>query len=105
MSKMFSNIVKLKFILTGIFIFSFISWSFFCPVDSERFWGLSQKGAVFGFITGVRLIGMVASGVFFLSTTSIEEISLGLVRFKVPYSVSFVLSTALRLVQIGRAHV
>ncbi len=41
---------------------------------------------------------MVASGIFFLSTTSIEEISLGLIKLGIPYSVSFVLSTALRLV-------
>lgn len=98
LSGMLSNIVKLRFIITGIFVFSLVSWAFFYPSHTHRFFGLTQEGAIFGFLRGIKLIGMVASGIFFLSTTSIEEISLGLVRLGIPYSVSFVLSTALRLV-------
>lgn len=98
MSGMFNNIVKLRFILTGIFVFSLVSWAFFYPSHGQRFFGITQEGAFFGFLRGVKLIGMVASGIFFLSATSIEEISLGLVKLGIPYSVSFVLSTALRLV-------
>ncbi|MDD5772317.1 MAG: energy-coupling factor transporter transmembrane component T [bacterium] len=90
MSGMFNNILKLRFILTGIFVFSLVSWTWF--------FGFTREGVIFGFLRGIKLIGMVASGIFFLSTTSIEEISLGLVRIGIPYSVSFVLSTALRLV-------
>ncbi len=97
-SKMFYNVVRLKFILTGIFIFSVVSWAFFYPAQSERFFGMTTDGVFLGFIRGIKLIGMIASGIFFLSTTSIEEISLGLVKLGIPYSVSFVLSTALRLV-------
>ncbi len=41
-SGMFSNILKLKFILTGIFIFSLVSWAFFYPSQGQRFFGLTQ---------------------------------------------------------------
>ncbi|MEW6086810.1 MAG: energy-coupling factor transporter transmembrane component T [bacterium] len=98
MSKMFYNIIKLKFILSGIFIFSMVSWAFFYPANTEKILGATKEGAIFGFLRGIKLVGMTASGIFFLSAASIEEISMGLVKLKVPYSASFVLSTALRLV-------
>ncbi len=76
MSKMFNNIIKLRFILTGIFVFSLVSWAFFYPSHAQRFFGFTQEGVIFGFLRGIKLIGMVASGIFFHSATTIEEISL-----------------------------
>lgn len=93
------NIFNLKFILGGIFIFSVISWGFFYKEGSTKILlGMTKEGIQYGLFNAFKLVGTVSSGIFFLSVAKIEEISIGLVKLGIPYSVSFVLSTALRLV-------
>ena len=62
-------------------------------------WGpFQQDGLLRGLIMGAKLSIMVIAGLIWLSTTKIEEISIGMEKMGVPYPVAFAFSTAIRLV-------
>lgn len=66
------------------------------PVVMRITW-LSIK---FGIGRGIKLAELLAASVLFLSTTKIEEFTLGLRRMRVPYRVGFAISLAFRLVPL-----
>lgn len=86
-SRVWSNIWRFKGLLITLFIFTFIIWLF-----------SSGGSSSLGISMAIRIDALVIAGIIFISTTRIEEMSLGLIRLGLPYSVSFALTTAFRLV-------
>ncbi|HUO04621.1 MAG TPA: energy-coupling factor transporter transmembrane component T [Candidatus Binataceae bacterium] len=61
---------------------------------------LSRYNLIFGFGRGIKLAELLAASILFLSTTKIEEFTLGLQRLGVSYRVGFAISLAFRLVPL-----
>ena len=61
---------------------------------------LSRYNLIFGFGRGIKLAELLAASILFLSTTKIEEFTVGLQRMGVSYRVGFAISLAFRLVPL-----
>ena len=96
--KTLSNLNRIKVILVMIALLSVILWSFMGHGATKLIGPLTQEGLLYGVATGIKLDVMIIAGMIFLSSTKIEEISLGLQKLKIPYRVAFAFSTAIRLV-------
>lgn len=96
--RILSNLKRIKFILLMIAVFSVAIWSLTGP-GTTRIWGpVTLEGVLYGIATGIKINIMIISGMIFLSSTKIEELSLALQKLKVPYRAAFAFSTAIRLV-------
>jgi len=99
MGKSLANLKRIRMILIMIFLLSLVLWSLSYKGGSTQLLGpITLEGILFGVATGIKFDAMIISGMVFLSSTKMEEISLGLVKMKVPYRGAFAFSTALRLV-------
>ena len=96
--KVLSNLKRIKAILLMIGFFSIVLWSFTKGGDTKLFGPITLEGIIYGAVIGLEFDIMITSGMIFLSSTKIEEISLGLVKLGVPYRGAFAFSTAIRLV-------
>jgi len=93
-----SNLKRIRFVLIMIAIFSLVIWSLMKGGETKLFGPITLEGVFFGIATGLKFNIMIISGMVFLSSTKIEEISLGLTKLKIPYRGAFAFSTAIRLV-------
>ena len=93
-----SNLKRIRTILITVFVMSIIMWSLFTRTGDRLFLFVTVDGVLKGLSSGIRIITMIMSGLIFLSTTRVEEISLGLVKLGLPYQVGFAFSSAIRLV-------
>lgn len=98
LGKSLSNLKRIKVILFMIALISIVMWSFMKGGPTKLLGPITKEGLIFGIVTGLKFNIMIISGMIFLSSTKIEEISLGLVKLKVPYRGAFAFSTAIRLV-------
>jgi energy-coupling factor transport system permease protein len=96
--KILANLRRIKIVLIMISLFSVVIWSFLGQGVTKIIGPLTREGLLYGVATGIKLDVMIISGMIFLSSTKIEEISLGLQKLKIPYRVAFAFSTAIRLV-------
>ena len=101
-AKAVENLAKMWILLVLLFVYSSILWPFFVEGQTPLFqWSsieLTVEGVTFGIAMGLRLNVMVISGVLLLSTTTLEDFSLGIQRFGVPPSMGFAFSLAFRWV-------
>lgn len=98
LGKVLSNLNRIKGILLMIALFSVVLWSFSKGGPTKILGPVTWEGIKHGLIIGIKFNIMIISGMIFLSSTKIEEISLGLVRLRLPYRGAFAFSTAIRLV-------
>ncbi|HWR60121.1 MAG TPA: energy-coupling factor transporter transmembrane component T [Clostridia bacterium] len=98
LGKVLSNLKRIRAILLMIAFFSIFLWSFTRGGVTRLLGPVTLEGIIYGFIIGIKFDVMIISGMIFLSSTKIEEISLGLVKLRVPYRGAFAFSTAIRLV-------
>lgn len=96
--KVLSNLKRIRVILFMIALMSIIIWSFTKSGETKILGPITLEGLLYGITIGIKFNIMIISGMIFLSSTKIEEISLGLVKLKVPYRGAFAFSTAIRLV-------
>lgn len=101
-SKTLANLNRIKAILILLMIFCTILWTLFLKGSSLlwRFGPISvyKESLLYALAMGLRLDTMLISGMIFLSCTKIEEFTAGLNKLGVPFSISFALSLAFRLV-------
>mgnify|MGYP003699979539 CR=1 FL=1 len=98
LGKVLSNLKRIRVILIMIAIMSVILWALTYP-GTTRLWGpVTKEGIIYGIAIGIKFDVMIIAGMIFLSSTKIEEISLGLVKLGIPYRPAFAFSTAVRLV-------
>jgi len=95
--RILSNLKRIRVVIFMITMFSLIIWSIARSAES-RWLIFSLEGLFYGIMVAIKTNTMILSGMVFLSTTKIEEISEGLVKLKVPYRGAFAFSTAIRLV-------
>ncbi|SDZ27675.1 energy-coupling factor transport system permease protein [Proteiniborus ethanoligenes] len=96
--RVLSNLKRIRVILFMIALMSIIIWSLTKGGETKLLGPITLEGLLHGIMIGLKFDIMIISGMIFLSSTKIEEISLGLVKLKVPYRGAFAFSTAIRLV-------
>lgn len=106
LGKVLSNLKRIRVILFMIAFISIVLWSFTKGGDTKLLGPITEEGLLYGIIVAIKFDVMIVSGMIFLSSTKIEEISLGLVKLKLPYRGAFAFSTAIRLVPmiVGTAY-
>lgn len=98
LAKAWENVRKALPLLTIIAMVTVIMFALTGPGTTTLFWIVTTEGLLYGITVALRLVGLITSGLVFLSITTNEEISIGLVKVGFPYRFSFSISTALRLV-------
>jgi len=98
MSRCLSNLRRLWLLLLLILAFSVPIWAFYARGKTPLLGRVTVESLQYGIANALRIEAMLVSGLVFLSTTRNEELALGLIRLRLPYVMSFALSTALRLV-------
>lgn len=98
LGKTLSNLKRIRVILFMIAFVSIILWSLTYGGETKILGPVSKEGILYGIAIGIKFDLMIVAGMIFLSSTKMEEISLGLVKIGVPYRGAFAFSTALRLV-------
>ncbi|MCS7283365.1 MAG: energy-coupling factor transporter transmembrane protein EcfT [Anaerolineae bacterium] len=101
-AKALPNFWRMRYILALLVIFSTVLWPFFAKGPTVIWsWGrleVSRESLMYAVAMGLRLASFVGAGLIFLSVTTNEEFTHGLIRLGLPYPVAFAFSTALRLV-------
>ncbi len=95
--RILSNLKRIRIVLMMITLFSLLIWTIARASDDKVFI-FSLEGLFYGIMIALKTNAMIISGMVFLSTTKIEEIAEGLVKFRVPYRGAFAFATAIRLV-------
>ena len=96
--RVLSNLKRIRVILFMIALVSIIIWSLTKGGETKILGPITKEGLFYGIMIGIKFDAMIISGMIFLSSTKIEEISLGLVKLGLPYRGAFAFSTAIRLV-------
>ena len=96
--KTLGNLKRIRFILLMIFLFSVVLWSLTYGGSTKILGPISVEGIIYGIVIGVKFDIMIIAGMIFLSSTKVEEISLGLVKLGLPYRGAFAFATAIRMV-------
>ncbi|MGH7907950.1 MAG: energy-coupling factor transporter transmembrane component T family protein [Candidatus Binataceae bacterium] len=98
------NFYRLRWLFVLVIFFTTISWMVFyregAPLVNMRIIHLSRASLMFGFGRGIKLAELLATSVLFLSTTKVEEFTVGLSKLGVPYRVGFAITLAFRLVPL-----
>jgi energy-coupling factor transport system permease protein len=95
------NFYRLRWLFIMVIIFTTLAWMIFYrrgpALIDLKIIHLSRASILFGFGRGLKLAELLATSVLFLSTTKIEEFTLGLSTLGVPYRAGFAISLAFRL--------
>ena len=102
LSRSLSNLKAIRVLLILLLIFCTVLWPLFLK-GSDLLWKLGplsiyRESLLYAIAMGLRLDTMLISGMIFLSCTRIEEFTAGLSKLGMPFSLSFALSPAFRLV-------
>ena len=95
MSRCLSNVSRLWLLSLLILAFSVLIWAFYARGKTPLLGRVTVESLQYGIANALRIEAILVSGLVFLSTTRNEELALGLIRLRMPYTVSFALSTAL----------
>lgn len=98
LAKAWPNVLRMWKLLVVIAVVTAALFAVSAPGETPLFWIVERESLAYGIGVALRLNILIIAGLVFLSTTTNEEIALALVRFGVPYRISFAVSTALRLV-------
>ncbi|NKB81432.1 MAG: energy-coupling factor transporter transmembrane protein EcfT [Nitrospirales bacterium] len=96
------NLQTMWVLLVLLFVYSMVLWPIFVngqtPLLTIGNWVVSVEGLTHGMGMGLRLDVLVLSGMLFLTTTPIEDLSKSLQRFGLPPAIGFAISLAFRWV-------
>lgn len=89
------SLKKILFLFLLVGVITFILWVIF--YNGKEVGDIYKKMNYAGFLT-LRLLNMLLAGLLFLSITSFEDFSYGLMLFGLPYSVAFTVLLSFKLV-------
>jgi energy-coupling factor transport system permease protein len=97
-ARSWSGLMRIRLFILIIAVFTVVIWSLVPREGEVVFLFIKGEAVLFGMVAATKIIVMLVAGIVFLSTTSVEESTIGLVKLGVPYVMCFAFSTALRLV-------
>lgn len=98
LARAWPNVVKMWKLLVTIAVVTTVLFALTTPGTTPLFWIVERESLLYGISVSLRLDVLIIAGLVFLSTTTNEEIAIGLVKLGLPYRFGFAISTALRLV-------
>lgn len=103
LSRSLSNLRRIRILLILLLIFCTVLWPLFLKGSGLPLWergplSIYKESLLYAVAMGLRLDMMLICGMIFLSCTRIEEFTAGLNKLGIPFSMSFALSLAFRLV-------
>ena len=98
LARAWGELYRIRWLLLALLVFSLTVWSLLAWGPTPLFWRVSRESLAFGAATFLKFGTMMVAGVVLLATTRVEELFLGLVRLRLPYSVAFAFALALRWV-------
>jgi energy-coupling factor transport system permease protein len=104
MTDSWPNFYRLRWLFVLIVTTTTLAWIVFyrrgTPIAQFGPFYLSRSALIFGFGRGLKLAELLATSVLFLSTTKVEEFTVGLSSLGVPYRAGFAITLAFRLVPL-----
>ena len=97
-ARSWKGLMRIRLFILIIAVFTVVIWALVPREGEVVFLFIKGPAVVFGMVAAIKIIVMLVAGIVFLSTTSVEESAIGLVKLGVPYVMCFAFSTALRLV-------
>lgn len=98
------NVRRLRVLFVLVFVMAFVIWTFFyrrgTPIFAFGYLQVSAAALEFALGMAMKLTTFLAIGILFLSITTIEETSHGLVQLGMPYKLGFTITLAFRLVPV-----
>ena len=102
LARSLENYVRARYLLLVLLLFPIVTWQFYLrgPTVTGPIWSLTvtRESLLYGLAAGIRYSSALMLGTLFASTITVEEVMLGLIRLRVPYSIAFIVSLAMRLV-------
>ena len=107
LARSLANLKKMAVLFLLIGTTTFILWTLFTPGQAKlRLFGsltIYKEALDHATLMSLRFIDMLLAGLLFLSVTSLEDLSAGLVLLGLPYPAAFALSLSFRLVTVFAA--
>ena len=98
------NFYRLRWFFFIVVLTTALAWMVFyrqgAPLVNIPIFHVSRMSLVFGLGRGIKLAELLGASVLFLSTTKIEEFTIGLQKLRVPYRIGFAISLSFRLVPL-----
>jgi len=98
------NFYRLRWLFIMVVFFTTLAWMVFYRVGKPLLVigpiYVSRSSLIFGLGRGLKLAELLATSVLFLSTTKVEEFTVGLSSLGVPYRAGFAITLAFRLVPL-----
>lgn len=98
------NFQRLRWLFIMVVFFTTLAWMVFYRVGKPLLVlgpiYVSRSSLIFGLGRGLKLAELLATSVLFLSTTKVEEFTVGLSSLGVPYRAGFAITLAFRLVPL-----
>lgn len=98
--KSLKNILRFKALIVAMLIFTMLIWGITFAGEHRIMLIFTLEGLIYGFGTTLKIITIIISSIIFMSTTTTEEIYLGIVRLGIPYRIGFAFSMAMRFIPI-----
>ncbi len=92
------EVARVRWLLVPLAALTVAIWAVLAEGPTRLFWRVSVESLAFGLATFLKLAAMLVAGLTLLATTPVEELFLGLAKFRVPYSAAFAFALALRWV-------
>jgi energy-coupling factor transport system permease protein len=98
LARVWGALLPIRWLVWPLAIFSLGVWSCLAQGPTLLFWRVSRESLAFGAANFLKLATMMVAGLTLLATTPAEELFLGLVKLRLPYSGAFAFALALRWV-------
>jgi energy-coupling factor transport system permease protein len=96
------NLVRLRYVYLLFFVVTFALWQVYITTGATVVRlgpvRLTHDGLLYGLAAALRFIVVMMVGALFVSCTTTEDLTVGLLKLRLPYPVAFVISTTVRLV-------
>jgi len=98
MGRTLDNVWRAGKVLLSVFIVTVLMWTLTMRGETRIVLWLSVEGLLYGISAAFTLVVIIITGIVFISTTKVEDITLGCMRLGLPYRGAFVISTTLRMI-------
>jgi len=98
LGKTLDNVWRARKALLSVFIVTIIMWLLTMRGPTKIVLFFSMEGLLYGISAAFTLVVIIITGIVFISTTKVEDMTLGCMRLGLRYRGAFAMSTAIRMV-------
>jgi len=98
LGKSLDNVWRARKALLSVFVVTIIMWLLTMRGPTRIIWIFAVEGLLYGISAAFTLMVIIITGIVFISTTKVEDLTLGCIRLGLPYRGAFAMSTAIRMI-------